>query len=236
MRSALSAGRTGIVLLATLLSALLSANARAAALPTPSYRATVVLREPGLAPKPCGSVAVFGNLARLDVFLGEAGMFRALIRPDQNALYLVSENMRAYAAVPVYGDETDLRELGQRVADSLMPFGLPLLSLREDGRQTLGPATWNGYEATKVQGRFVADFMGLSGAISLTAWENAGFAPFPLRLEEIRAPDDPVPTGNSVELADIRPGGLNEEHFALPEGYARHSSAAEMLLYVLSGM
>ena len=230
MRPILLAGKISLALLI-----LLFPDTHAAARPMPSYQATVVLSEPGLEPRPCGRVAVSGGLARLDVLMGEAGMFRALIRPDQNSMYLLAEDLRAYAAVPVYGDETGLRELALRVADSLALFGFPLLSLREDGRQILEPENWNGYRATKIRGRFVAELMGLAGALNLITWENDGFAPFPLRVEEIRALDDPARTGNSVELADIRPGDPDGDYFSLPEGYTRHSSVLELILYALAG-
>ena len=82
-----------------------------------AYQAAVVLREAGLPLRQCGQVTVSGGMARLDVNMGKAGMFRAVFRPESNALYVVADNLRACAMVPVNGDETNIRQLVERVAD-----------------------------------------------------------------------------------------------------------------------
>lgn len=200
----------------------------------PAYKATVLLSESGHPPRPCGKVAISDSKARIDVDLGGAGLFQALVRPDLKVMYVVAEDLKAYVQIPIHGDETDIRELIKRVAESLMPFGVPVLVIREDAREIMGKDLWQGYEVLRTKSRFVADFMGTVNSMYLIISENADFAPFPLRVQEIRALDRPGDIRSSVDLIDIIPGSVSKAQFELPEGYARYSSVLDLLLYAIA--
>ncbi len=200
-----------------------------------AYHATVLLREEGLPPRPCGTVAVDGAKARIDVQFGNAGLIYVIVRPEQKAMYAVAENLKTYAVIPLRGDEKDMRDYAARVADSLVLLGAPMLSIREEGAVALGEGRSGAYTARRVKSRFVADFMGTVSSICLIAWENSSLTPFPLRMEKIRSLQGEELTGDSVELTGIRPGGNQDAaFFDPPAGFARAASVLELIVYVLA--
>lgn len=206
-----------------------------------SYTARVLLREGERPARPVGGVSKGEGCLRLDVDLGAPGVFHVLLRPDDDVLYVVSDNLKAYVGVPLRTGGRSLDELAADVAASVMPFGVPILTLRVERGASPGQASWQGYAAERTRVRFVADFMGKATTLDAVVWENAAFAPLPLRVEEIRKNEDGSECpGDAVELADISPASFSgSERAALfepPAGFTRYASLLDLLLYALAGV
>lgn len=202
----------------------------------PAWTADVLLRESGRQARICGAVAVSEQGARLDMDLGDPGVFRAVIDRGGKALYVMTARPGAFVKIALNGDESNIRDLALAVARAAMPFGSPALTLREEERRELGSGWWEGHPARRSRSRFVAEYMGKMSAWELDVWENEEFAPFPLRLV------NPNGNGDSVELINIRSVGNDERTdtqnssgpFSVPDDYARYGSVLELLLFSLA--
>ena len=203
------------------------------------YSARVLLREGQDPARPVGGVSAAEGWLRLDMDLGEPGVFHVILRPDRNVLYVVSDNLEAYVSVPLREGGHGLDDLAEDLAASVMPFGVPVLSLHVDRGENLGEAAWQGYAARRTEVRFTAEFMGNAAGLDAVLWENPAFAPLPLRVEELqRDKDGAVRTGDVVELADIVPAVFSEPEraalFEPPSGLTRYASILDLLLYALA--
>lgn len=205
-----------------------------------AHTARVLLREGARPARPVGGVTGAGGSLRLDVDLGDSGVFHVLLRPNRDNLYVVSDKLAAWVGVPLRPGARSLDELAADVVASAMPFGVPVLTLRVERGESLGRAEWQGYTAERTRVRFVAEFMGKGTTLDTVVWENAAFAPLPLRVEEMRrARDGSVRPGDAVELDDIKPASLSESErealFEPPSGFTRYGSILDLLLYALAG-
>jgi len=195
------------------------------------WTADVQLEEKGHTSKVCGQATVWKDYARLDVDLGKAGDFCFLLKPG--FLTVVSQELKAYVEVSVKGSPQDwnFRDLAQAVSSMAMPFGLPVLSVREENRKELKPAVWEGYKATRTQSRFVSELMGQKSSLEMVAWENPSFAPFPLRIDNLDRP------GDRVSLIRIRPLDrrvAQKELFSVPNGLSKKDSILELILFTVT--
>lgn len=228
-----------LVLLAVLVAGLNvpSGMARAEAIPF-AYSACVMFREGQGEARQVGSVTTFGRDIRLDVDLGAPGLFHALLRPERKTLYVVSDALKAYVEIPVQGDERDVADMAQRLAASVMPFGVPVLGIQATDVQTRGSGMWQGYPVEKTAMRFVADFMGNTGSLNLVLWDNPAFAPLPLRVEEVGTKGEAKSCAELVDIEPVSPTDAEWEKsaalFELPAGYTRYSSVLDLLLYALA--
>ena len=102
------------------------------------YSARVLLREGQDPARPVGGVSAAEGWLRLDMDLGEPGVFHVILRPDRNVLYVVSDNLEAYVSVPLREGGHGLDDLAEDLAASVMPFGVPVLSLHVDRGENLG--------------------------------------------------------------------------------------------------
>lgn len=204
-----------------------------------AYTARVLLREGERPARPVGGVSAVDGRVRLDVDLGTPGVFHVLLRPDERNLYVVSDNLRAYVSIPLREGIHGLDTLAEDVAASVMPFGVPVLTLRVERGESLGAADWQGYAVERTAARFSTDFMGNATTTNVVLWENPDFSPLPLRVEEVRkTKDGSVRPKDVVELADIAAASFSAatraELFEPPVGFTRYASLLDLLLYALA--
>lgn len=228
----------GVVLAALVLAVALTSGIARAQSGSLAYSARILFREGHSEPRQVGEVTASGPDIRLDADLGAPGVFHALLRSERKILYVVSDALKAYVEIPMQGDERNVADIAQRVAASVMPFGVPVLVIQTRDVQPRGNDNWQGYPAAKTAMRFMADFMGNSGSLNVVLWENPDFAPLPLRIQEVKTSGE---VKSCAELTDIvllsHADAAKEKGKALfepPAGYTRYVSVLDLLLYALA--
>ena len=173
---------------------------------------------------------------RLDFALGRAGMFSAILRPEEKALFVVSYGLSAYVTIPTQGNERSAADLLPSVAAAFMPFGVPALTIREEKREALPTASVDGLPCKRERILYMVTFMGDASDVALVEWNSSNLPFLRVRVDELRSWDAPDSPRGTVLLKNIRSSGLDmgKELFEVPDGYTRYGSALNMLLYALA--
>lgn len=195
------------------------------------FRAGLEYRDGKHPVRSCGSAAVSGELARLDVRLGKAGYFTLLVDMQGGRMRVLSQKLKAYVETSVDGDAHSWRDLVRSASSVLLPQTLGMVSFQEQSCQEQGRERWNGFEAVKSRCVFKLGFMGSTRNITFDVWESRDIVPFPLKVEVI---EDGRTRGGSVWLAELATVKSPEEDFLVPEDFTRFTSVLDLFLYALS--
>lgn len=195
------------------------------------FRAVLMFSRGDQPPENCGEAFSCGELARLDVDLGELGRFTLLLDARAARMQVFSWKLNTYVDIPVEGDGHDWRELIKSAASLIMPQSMGLVDIVEKERLFLEEERLDGYRAKKYREVFELSFMGTFRTVTLEVWESEAFAPFPLKAVLL----DPRPGKEGrVWLASAEKGKIPPDLFRLPEKATRYGSVMELLLNVLT--
>lgn len=219
------------LLAASVLVAVLLIPFSSYAAPYADFRAGLEYKDGKHPAQSCGSAAVSGELARLDVRLGKAGFFTLLIDMKSGRMQVLSQKLKAYVETSVDGDAHSWRELVRGASSVLLPQTLGMVSFQEKSCHEQGRELLNGFDSVKSRCVFKLGFMGSYRDITFDVWESRDIVPFPLKVEVI---EDGRTRGGSVWLEGIERVKSPEEGFYVPESFTRFTSVLDLILYALS--
>lgn len=220
-----------IFLAASFLLAALFTPFSSGAAPHADFRAALEYKDGKHPVKNCGSSAVSGELARLDVRLGKAGYFTLLVDMQGGRMRVLSQKLKAYVETAVEGDAHSWRDLVRSASSVMIPQTLGMVSFQEQSCQEQGKERWNGIEAVKSRCVFKLGFMGSYRDITFDVWESRDIVPFPLKVEVI---EDGRTRGGSAWLEGIETAASPEKDFLVPKDFTRFTSVLDLILYALS--
>lgn len=195
------------------------------------FRAAVAYSENGHAPGRCGTAMAAGEHARLDMEFRKVGTFTLLVDAQARRMHILSQKLKAYVSMPVEGDPRDWRALVESASAAIVPQSLGLVSIKELRREELGRRSVQGRMAEGSRSVFEIVFMGSVRQITVEAWENSAFSPFPLKIS---LPAEQNAHAGSVWLENLASVRVPEAEFAVPEGFTRSTSLMNLLLFALT--